>query len=139
MLGCDFTAVETVALTRLYVLFVVALQRCLVHLVGVTAHPTGEWVAQTARNLLLDIHGPGGPVPVPDPGSGQQVHCRVRPGVRRRRYRSRGDAAAGAEGQRLCRTVVRTVRAECLARTLIWNQRHLHNMLNRYVEHYNAG
>ena len=45
MLGCDFFTVETVGLTRLYVLFVVELDRRRVHLGGVTAHPTGGWVA----------------------------------------------------------------------------------------------
>jgi putative transposase len=34
---------------------------------------------------------------------------------------------------------VRTVRAEYLDWTLIWNQRHLHTTLARYVEHYNTG
>jgi hypothetical protein len=41
LLATVFFAVETVGLTRLYVLFVVGVQRRAVFLVGITAHPTG--------------------------------------------------------------------------------------------------
>jgi hypothetical protein len=43
--------VDTVFLQRLYVLFFQLHNRC-VHLAGVTANPTGAWVAQEARNLV---------------------------------------------------------------------------------------
>jgi putative transposase len=55
MLACDFFTIETVGLTRLYVLFVIELDRRRIPLAGITAHPTGARVAQAARNLLMDL------------------------------------------------------------------------------------
>jgi hypothetical protein len=55
MLARDFLTVETVWLTRIYVLFVVSLEHRRIEFVASTSNPDGRWVAQQACNLLLHL------------------------------------------------------------------------------------
>jgi hypothetical protein len=60
ILACDFFSVETVTLARLYCFAVVEHATRQIHALGVTANPTAGWVAQQARNLMLDLDGRAG-------------------------------------------------------------------------------
>jgi hypothetical protein len=55
VLAVDFVHVDTVVLRGIYAL--IAVERCSrrAHLLGVTAHPSGAWATQAARNLMMDI------------------------------------------------------------------------------------
>jgi putative transposase len=108
-----------------------------IRILGVTLHPTGEWTAQQARNLIMDL--------------GDQAH--------RTKFmiRDRGSNFTTAFDAVLTDAAIRTVlcniqtprmnataerwiggcRRELLDRTLIWNQAHLRRTLREYETHHN--
>ena len=55
ILAADYLHVDTVGLTRLYVLVFIEHGTRRMHIGGITAHPTGDWTVQQARDLALDL------------------------------------------------------------------------------------
>jgi len=138
MLACDFFSVDTVLLRRLYVLFFIELDTRRVYVTGITAHPTGSWVVQQARNLAMVLEDRIIP-----------VKFLIRD--RDTKFTSSFDEVFRADGIRIIRTPVRapranafaerlvgTVRRECLDRMLILGRRHLERVLAEYIAHYNG-
>jgi putative transposase len=138
ILAVDFAHVDTVFLRRLYVLVVIEHGRRHVHIAGITAHPTGAWVTQQARNLLMDL---------------DDRADRLRFLIRDRDSKFTGsfDAVFTGADMRIIRTPIRapranaiaerfigTLRRECLDHLLITGPRHLDVVLREYVQHFNA-
>jgi putative transposase len=55
ILAVDFLHVDTALLRRMYVLVFIEHRTRRMQLGGVTAHPTGDWTVQQARNLALTL------------------------------------------------------------------------------------
>jgi transposase InsO family protein len=138
ILACDFLHVDTLLFTRLYVLFLMEQSNRRVHVLGITANPTGEWVAQQARNLLMDLEDRIG-----------QFKFLIRD--RDTKFTAAFDAVFGSEGIRVVRTPIRapranalaerwvaTLRRELLDRMLITGRRQLKAALSEYLMHYNT-
>ena len=136
-MSCDFLHADTVFLRRLYVFFVMEIRTRRVHILGITANPTGAWTAQQARNLLMDLGERAG-------------HFRFLIRDRDSKFTSAFDEVFVGNGMRTIKAPVRspransfaeryvgTLRRECLDHLLIHGEQHLRHILAEYAQHYN--
>jgi putative transposase len=127
-----------VALSRLYVLVFIEHGTRRMHIGGITAHPTGDWTVQQARNLALDLGDRFADFRflIRDRGSNftasfDAVFQATETTVLR-------TAVQAPRMNAICERLIGTLRRELLDRTLILNQVHLRAILAEYQEHYNT-
>jgi putative transposase len=136
-LACDFFTVETAWLKRIYVLFFISLESRRIEFVACTPKPTGAWVTQQARNLLMASDDREQPLRF-------LIHDRDT------KFSGGFDQVFMSEGMTVIRTPVQapnanahaerwvgSVRRECLDRLLIFSRRQLEHVLRVYACHYN--
>ena len=138
IIACDFLVVETALLKRLYVLVFIEHGTRRVQLAGVTAHPTGAWTVQQARNLAMNLGDRLGTLRF-------LIHDRDP------LFTTAFGEVFKSEGLRIITTLPRTPRMnaicervigiprrELLDRTLTLGERHLALLLREYLRHYNG-
>jgi putative transposase len=138
ILACDFFTVDTIALQQIYVLFVIELGTRRVHLLGLTKHPTGTWVTQQARNLLIDLdeHAARFRFPIRDRDTKlTEPFDRVFTAAGREILRTPPRAP---RANAICERWVGSARRERTDRLLIFGEARLRAVLAAYVRHYNG-
>jgi putative transposase len=136
VLACDFLTVETAFLQRIYVLFFISLGTRRIEYVACSSNPDGRWVAQQARNLVMQF--------------GDEQPFRFLIHDRDTKFSHAFDEVLRSEGIKVIRTPVqapnanayaerwiRTLRTDCLDRILILSRRHLEHVLRIYRRPYN--
>jgi putative transposase len=131
--GCP----STLSLKRLYLLFFISHERRRIEYVAVTSNPDGKWIAQQARNRLMALDD-------------RQRSFRFLIHDRDSKFSSGVDAIFCRKWIEIIRTPVqapnanaqaerwvRTIRSECLDRTLVLGRRHLEHLVQLYASHHN--
>ncbi len=137
ILATDFFTVDLLDGTTAYVLTMIEHATRRIGVLGATAHPTAAWTIQMARNAAMDLedHADRFKFLLRDHGS---------------QFTASFDAVFQAAGIEIITTAVRapvmnaiaerwhrSVRAELLDRTLVWNLEHLRRVLTEYESFYN--
>jgi transposase InsO family protein len=137
LLACDCFETRTLTGARLYVFAVIEHATRRIRILGVTAHPTAQWVVQLGRNLVMDLED-----------ANSQARFLIRD--RDAKFTQAFDAVLTDAGITVVTSGIRmprmnsimerwiqTCRRELLDRTLIWNHLHLLHALREFESHYN--
>ncbi|MEU8727413.1 MULTISPECIES: integrase core domain-containing protein [Streptomyces] len=137
IIAADFFHIDTALGRRLYALVFLEHGTWRLHITGVTARPTRDWVAQQARNLTADLG-----IRI------ESLHFLLRD--RDGKYSEAFDAVFAAEEMDIlksapqaprmnahCERIIGSIRREALDHVLIMNEAHARHVLAAYERHYN--
>jgi transposase InsO family protein len=130
----DMFVVPTISFRLLYGLLVLRHDRRRILWLGVTAHPTAEWIARQVTEACAWESAPQYLIHDRDRVYGEAFTRRIRAmGIRDRPTAPRSPWQNGC-AERL----IGSIRRECLDHVIVFGERHLRHVLRSYAEYYNG-
>jgi transposase InsO family protein len=130
----DFLVVPTLSFERLFAFIILGLSRRRLLWIGVTAHPTAEWLARQITEAFPWNTAPAFLIRDNDGSYGEVFTRRLRAmGIRDRPISPRSPWQNG-----YVERVIGSIRRECLDHVIVLGEVHLRRLLASYAQYYNA-
>ena len=130
----DLVVVPTISFRLLYGLLILQHNRRQILWLGVTAHPTAEWISRQLTEAYGWKVAPRYSIRDRDAVYGDVFIRRLRAmGIRDRPTAARSPWQNG-----YCERAIGSIRRECLDHAVVFGERHLRHLLRSYTTYYNA-
>jgi len=134
IVAIDLFVVPTISFRLLYGLLIMDHGRRQILWLGVTAHPTAEWIANQLTEACGWERTPSYLIRDRDACYGAVFICRLRSlGIRDRPTSPRSPWQNG-----YAERLIGSIRRECLDHVVVFGERHLRHVLSCYIDYYNS-
>jgi putative transposase len=141
LFACDFFTKDVWTLfgkVTYHVFFVIELHTRRVHIAGITLHPNGQWMAQTARNIRMWLEDKGKKMSYLLKDGDAKITAQFDAILETTGAKVKKVSRRAPEMNSFAESWVASIKRECLDHFMVLGEQHLEHIVNTYVQYYNT-